>query len=69
MPLDELAIGFENGVGSGAVCLQVAANGIDHRGLQLAQLAQFELQRGSQFVAAALIDQGLEWRRTPDLGV
>src|SRR5580704_9144746 len=35
MPLDELAIGFENGVGSGAVCLQVAANGIDHQGLQL----------------------------------
>ena len=35
----------------------------------IAQLAQFELQRGSQFVAAALIDQGLEWLRGSVFGV
>src|SRR6516162_2036673 len=35
----------------------------------LAQLAQFDLERGSQFVAAALIDQGLEWLRQSVFGV
>ena len=37
--------------------------------LPLAQLAQFDLERGSQFVAAALIDQGLEWLRQSVFGV
>jgi hypothetical protein len=35
----------------------------------LAQLAQFGIERGSQFVAAALIDQDVEWLRGADLGV
>jgi len=35
----------------------------------LTQLAQFDLERGSQFVAAALIDQGLEWLRQSVFGV
>ena len=36
---------------------------------KLTQLAQFDLERGSQFVAAALIDQGLEWLRQSVFGV
>ena len=39
------------------------------RRVALAQLAQFDLERGSQFVAAALIDQGLEWLRQSVFGV
>jgi hypothetical protein len=34
MPLDELTIGFENRIGSGAVCLEMAANGIGHQGFR-----------------------------------
>jgi hypothetical protein len=35
----------------------------------LAQLAQFWIERGSQFVAAGLTDQDVKWLRGADLGM
>ena len=39
------------------------------QGVGLAQLAQFGIEKGSQFVAATLIDQDVERLRGADLGV
>jgi hypothetical protein len=35
----------------------------------LTQLAQFWIERGSQFVAAGLTDQDVKWLRGADLGM
>jgi hypothetical protein len=36
---------------------------------ELAQLAQFWIEGGSQFVAAGLTDQDVKWLRGADLGM
>jgi hypothetical protein len=45
-----------------------AQSRLDYRG-ELAQLAQFWIERGSQFVAAGLTDQDVKWLRGADLGM